>query len=137
MLTVGLEPLYDVPCGGCTACCHKDAVRLLPGDDSFEYETEPHPFMPGELMLAHKPNGDCLYLGDKGCTIHEWKPQMCREMDCRRIAQAITWTQARKLDTRGGLKMIVWKRGKELLRMGSNVELSCDPLAGRPTQTQG
>jgi hypothetical protein len=107
--------LYDVPCGGCTACCYKDAVRLLPGDDSFEYETEPHPFMPGELMLAHKPNGDCLYLGDEGCTIHDMKPQMCRDMDCRRIAMAITWTQARKAAAGGMLRMEVWRRGKELL----------------------
>lgn len=114
--TAGLERLYDVPCGGCTRCCHNDAVRLLPSDESSQYQTEPHPYMPGALMLAHAANGDCVYLGSHGCTIHGTKPLMCREMDCRRIAQAITWTQARKLEARGGLRMDVWRRGKELLR---------------------
>lgn len=42
-----------------------------------------------------------------------------REMDCRRITQAITWTQARKLEARGALRMDIWQRGKELLRMDS------------------
>lgn len=105
-----------IPCDGCTLCCHNDMVRLLPGDDKFEYETEPHPVLAGERMLAHKANGDCLYLGDKGCSIHDHKPQMCREMDCRILAQEITWTHARKLDKSGRLKIIVWKRGKELLK---------------------
>lgn len=119
--TVGLEPMFDVPCNGCTLCCHKDAVRLLVGDDPRKYQTEPHPYMPEARMLAHKPTtGDCLYLGDEGCTIHETKPQMCREMDCRRITQAITWTQARKMEAMGALRMEIWMRGKELLRMGSN-----------------
>ena len=114
--TAGLERLYDVPCGGCTRCCHNDAVRLLPSDEPSQYQTEPHPYMAGALMLAHAPNGDCVYLGPQGCTIHATKPLMCREMDCRRIAQAITWTKARKLEAKGGLRMDVWRRGKELLR---------------------
>lgn len=97
-------------------CCHNDMVRLLPGDDPKQYMNERHPLMHGQLMLAHKPNGDCVYLGDNGCTIHDSKPQMCREMDCRRIAKAITWTQARKLEARGGLKMALWRRGKDLMR---------------------
>ena len=114
--TAGLGRMYDVPCNGCTRCCHGDAIRLLPSDDPSNYQTEPHDHIDGELMLAHKPNGDCVYLGATGCTIHPTKPLMCREMDCRRIAQAITWTQARKLGARGSFRMDVWSRGKELLR---------------------
>ena len=105
----------SVPCDGCTRCCHGDAVRLLDSDDLSKYQTEPHPYMPEVRVVAHKPNGDCLYLGDEGCTIHDTKPQMCREMDCRRIAMAITWTQARKAAAGGVLRMDVWRRGKELL----------------------
>ncbi len=44
-LAAGLERLSDVPCGGCTLCCHNDAVRLLPSDDPSQYQTEPHPYM--------------------------------------------------------------------------------------------
>ncbi len=108
--------MYDVPCNGCTKCCHGDAIRLLPQDDATQYQTEPHDWMPGHLMLAHAPNGDCVYLGAGGCTIQSTKPLMCREMDCRRIAQAVTYTQARKMAATGRLRIDVWQRGRELLR---------------------
>lgn len=101
----------DVPCNGCTRCCEGDAVRLLPGDDFGAYQTEPHPWLPGERMLAHKDNGDCIYLGEAGCTIHERRPQMCREMDCRLIAASMSGRQAH----RAGIHSI-YRRGRELLR---------------------
>ena len=50
----------EVPCGGCTRCCHSDAVRLLPSDDPSRYKTAPHPYIPEARMLAHAPNGDCI-----------------------------------------------------------------------------
>lgn len=74
-----------VPCGSCTVCCQRDAIYLHPnlGDDPGFYHTEnPH----GRVMLAHKPNGDCIYLDrQKGCQIYEHRPAICRELDCRLI----------------------------------------------------
>lgn len=105
-------PVGDVPCNGCTRCCKGDALRLLPGDNPDEYLTEPHDFIPGALMLAHKANRECIYLGPSGCTIHDRRPLMCREMDCRLIAKLTTYTQARKIV---GLPMPVWRKGRELL----------------------
>jgi Fe-S-cluster containining protein len=35
-------------------------------------------------MLAHKPNGDCIYLGDGYCTIHDMAPAVCKAFDCRK-----------------------------------------------------
>lgn len=67
-------------------------------------------------MLAHKDNGDCIYLGDTGCTIHERKPQQCREMDCRVIAASVSFTKMRKLSRRDYRMMRVWRKGKELTR---------------------
>ena len=99
-----------VPCNGCTLCCRGDAIRLLPADDPSQYETEPHDRYPGQLMLAHKANGDCVYLGESGCAIHDRSPLMCREMDCRNVARALSYTQARKL----GNVIHVWKKGKSL-----------------------
>lgn len=110
--------VHDVPCNGCTLCCHGDAVRILPHEDAGRWRTEPHQSAPGARMLAHKANGDCVYLGASGCTIHDSKPQLCREMDCRHIAQNITWTQARKLDAAGQLSFDVWRRGRDLLKDG-------------------
>jgi hypothetical protein len=109
----------DVPCNGCTLCCQGgDAIRILPGEDASQWATEPHPFVEGALMLAHKRNGDCLYLGDigqgkLGCTIHGKNPLICRRMDCRVIATKIGFTHARK---HPGLNMLVWNKGKQLLK---------------------
>ena len=102
-----------VPCNGCTRCCRGDVVRLLPGDDPSQCQTTPHPRLPGHLALARNANGDCVYLTDAGCGIRGRAPRMCQEMDCRVIAQRLTYTQARKIR---GLPMPVYNRGRELLR---------------------
>lgn len=103
----------SVPCNGCTRCCHNDAVRILPHEDASKWRTVPHDYRKDALMLAHKPNGDCVYLDATGCSIQSDKPQMCREMDCRNLARALTFTQARKIS---GFPISVWRRGKDLLR---------------------
>lgn len=108
---------YEVPCNGCTLCCHGDAVRILPHEDPTKWQTVPHPFKAGALMLAHKANGDCVYLGPAGCTIQADKPQVCYEMDCRNIASKLTPSEARKHDKRGTLPITIWRRGRELLAL--------------------
>ena len=100
-----------VPCNGCTLCCHGDAIRLLPGDDPSQYATVPHEWIPGALMLDHNASGDCIYLGPTGCLIHDTKPQMCKQMDCRNIAANVSWTKARKLNI-----VQVWRKGKSMLK---------------------
>lgn len=100
-----------VPCNGCTLCCQGDTIRLLPEDDPAQYKTEPHWMDSTKLMLAHQRNMDCIYLDRAiGCTIHGNAPTICKEMDCRNIAQSYTWTQARKM-----VVIKVWRRGRELL----------------------
>jgi hypothetical protein len=116
-----IRSVGNVPCGGCTRCCHGDAVRLLPGDDQDRYQTAPHPFLAGARMLAHAPNGDCVYLGTDaegvpGCTIHDHRPLQCREMDCRLLAASLNYTQARKLAGKRKIPLAVWSRGRELLK---------------------
>ena len=109
-----VEVFYrGVPCNGCTLCCHRDAIRILPEDDSTLYQTEAHEYFPGELQLVHKPDGDCIYLGENGCTIHSKAPRMCLQFDCRIMAEKLTYTRARKLK---GYRMPVWKKGRELLK---------------------
>jgi hypothetical protein len=108
----------EVPCNGCTRCCHGDAVRLTPEDERLGLKTEPHPYIAGALMLAHKPDGACWYLTEHGCSLHPDKPYMCRTMDCRAIAQRYTYTEARKLAKRGIIKISVWRRGLDILGGG-------------------
>lgn len=101
----------QVPCNGCTRCCQSDAVRILPHEDASKWKTEPHPMGKGARMLAHNKQGGCYYLGDSGCTIQHDKPQVCYEMDCRNLAQTMSFTQARQWRV-----VHVWRRGKDLLR---------------------
>ena len=105
----------DVPCNGCTLCCHGDAVRLLPGD-GLDYQVEPNPHFPGQFMLAHKPNGDCIYLEAAGCSIHARRPKMCREMDCRLVAQVYTKRRIMKV---AHFQLSVWERGRELIKQSA------------------
>jgi Fe-S-cluster containining protein len=103
-------------CGSCTLCCQGDAVRLLPEDDASQYQTEPHPYRSGELMLAHAANGDCIYLDrETGCTIHETKPTQCRAMDCR--AYPLIWPTKSKFRKAAGRACSpkVWQAGRSRL----------------------
>jgi Fe-S-cluster containining protein len=82
------RPTRLVPCGTCTVCCQSDAIFLHPecGDDYRKYQVEIAD--DGRVMLAHKPNGDCIYLDrEKGCTNWADRPTICREMDCREVLQ--------------------------------------------------
>lgn len=116
--------LGNVPCNGCTLCCRGDAILLLPGD-SDDYQTEPHS-LTGQRMLARKPNGHCIYLGAAGCTIYDRRPQLCREFDCRGLAQNFTFTQARKMNNAGIVNLVVWRRGKDLLSDEKTIESTGD-----------
>ncbi len=104
-----------VPCNGCTLCCEKDLVRLEPEDRAGDYQTEPHPYLRGALMLAHKPNGDCIYLNAHGCTIHNHAPALCRIADCRALALQMDFDQAMTLHRMGKLDIRVWNQGQKLV----------------------
>lgn len=108
-------PTHEVPCNGCTLCCQGDAIRLLPEDRAEEYETVPHPRVPGALMLAHKPNGDCVYLDENGCSIHGRAPSLCRSADCRSLALKISVSRALEMHRLGRLDIRVWDQGHRLL----------------------
>lgn len=113
-LTIEPDEATNVPCNGCTACCQHDALRLRPdmGDDLSQYEHEPHDTWPDQRMLAHKPDGSCIYLTPTGCGIHERRPYMCRTMDCRLLPLRMSFDQAKRMDPR---MLPVWRQGKRLL----------------------
>lgn len=78
-------PAVEVPCGSCDECCRGDAVYLHPecGDVVDGYDTA---IYSGRRILAHKRNGDCVYLRRKhGCQIHERRPCSCRQLDCKNL----------------------------------------------------
>lgn len=104
-----------VPCNGCTLCCQGDAVRLEPEDIDAGYQTEPHPYIPGALMIAHKANGECVYLDGRGCSIHDRAPSLCRSADCRGVALKFNFENAMQLHRMGRLDIRVWDQGRKLL----------------------
>ena len=105
-----------VPCDGCFLCCKGDAIRLTEEDNPDDYITEAHPYIPGALMLAHKQNGDCIYLVDSGCSIHDHEPLLCRNADCRSIALKYNFSTAMRLHQMKRIDIRVWDKGNELLK---------------------
>lgn len=76
-----------VPCNGCTACCQfgdmpKLQPELWPQDVGYQ-ET----MRDGKRYLKLKANGDCIYLTETGCGIHEYRPQACRPFDCLELLE--------------------------------------------------
>jgi hypothetical protein len=79
------------------------------------YLTESHPYIAGALMIAHKPNGECIYLDEHGCSIHDHAPSLCRTADCRSLAIRIDFESAKKLHLLGRMDIRVWDQGHKLL----------------------
>jgi Fe-S-cluster containining protein len=79
------KTMSDVPCNGCTACCH-GVVMLHPalGDDPSQYETQTIEGV--GMALKRKPDGSCHYLRTWGCSIWPHTPALCRAFDCRQYA---------------------------------------------------
>jgi Fe-S-cluster containining protein len=100
------------------ACCKMDQIILHPecGDDPSIYETVPitHP-LTGEpaLMLAHKDNGDCIYLGAGGCENYENRPTICREYDCRKAFLAMNCKTRAKYISEGFMDRDKFAEGKK------------------------
>lgn len=119
-----------VDCAGCTACCRHDAVLLVEGDDPALYpEAQEIPFnlLTGEpgLMIPHKADGSCIYLGERGCTVYDHRPVMCRVFSCvgfvESVLQQTTRAERRADLASGALPQDVWKAGKMRLQAAAPI----------------
>jgi Fe-S-cluster containining protein len=80
------EPVEDVPCGDCTACCELLAPHLTPEEISsgrFPLSLTHTPEGP-VITLYRKPEGGCGMFVDGRCSIYEERPLACRQFDCRK-----------------------------------------------------
>ena len=108
----------QVPCNGCRACCINDMIILHPehGDRAADFQTVAcrHP-LTGKpaLMLDHKPNGECVYLGEGGCTIHERAPAICREYDCRKQYLSMSRPERRRAIRAGLMDQTKFDAGRD------------------------
>jgi Fe-S-cluster containining protein len=110
----------DVPCGACRLCCTSgQAIPLQPekGDDLLSYDFRFIKFPDGKThpVLNHKPNGDCVYLGDGGCTIHERAPLNCRMFDCRTYFKSFTKAQRVQMVAKGATANGIFEEGRKRL----------------------
>ncbi len=89
------EPVIDVPCGSCTACCKLLSPHLTPE----EVSSGKYPIsltMPSIEILAIDPtvgpvvtmfknkDGGCTMFIDNKCSIYKDRPLACRQFDCRK-----------------------------------------------------
>jgi len=115
------EPRADVPCGTCRACCRHELVVLFPeaGDDVESYDAVEirvdEADGPAIHVLKHKDNGDCIYLGEHGCTIHHRAPAVCRTFDCRLFFVRHTRNERRQWEKRARQKLEIFRAGRERL----------------------
>ena len=113
-------PDRPVPCNGCRECCRGDMIslKLHLGDKVEDYRChqEVNPVTNHlDWVLDHKPNGDCVYLGATGCTIHDRAPVVCREFDCRLVFKALTRNQRREWVKNGAIKQSVFDAARKRL----------------------
>ena len=113
--------MSELKCDGCRACYMNDALFLHPecGDSPEEYETVGaiNPLTgKKQFMLAHKPNGECVYLGESGCTIYERRPAICREFDCRKMFKRFDRDTRRLMVRKGLASKAVMDAGRKRLR---------------------
>jgi Fe-S-cluster containining protein len=121
----------DVPCGTCHHCCQKELIPIRPerGDDPSAYDTfEAVNPTTGkrERFLRHQPNGDCIYLGAAGCTIHGRQPATCKAFDCR---QFFLWFSKRPAAQRQRL-IATRPRVKETVEIGKRMQAEHPAASG-------
>jgi Fe-S-cluster containining protein len=76
----------EVPCNGCRACCHGSRIEVdtskEPPERLKHLDLVPDPH--GDMRLRRREeDGACVHLGERGCTIYEHRPEVCRSYDCR------------------------------------------------------
>jgi Fe-S-cluster containining protein len=83
----------DVPCGACRGCCRssmfihigpeeEETIRRIPKGLLFEAPGLPT----GHVLMGYGDRGQCPMLSDGECSIYEYRPQTCRDYDCRVFA---------------------------------------------------
>jgi Fe-S-cluster containining protein len=80
----------SVPCGECKACCTSAYFIHIKPDETDILAKIPQellfaaPGLPkGHVLLGYDKNGHCPMFINNQCSIYEYRPQTCRNYDCR------------------------------------------------------
>jgi Fe-S-cluster containining protein len=118
----------EVACAGCTECCRSNQALVLQpaeGDDVASYQHQVlQDRVSGEpvFALAADEKGWCVYLGERGCTIYERRPHLCRSFDCRKHYLMLPRQDRDNLVRIGLSSRAVFKAGRARLKTLSEVE---------------
>jgi hypothetical protein len=108
----------DVPCGTCTLCCRTLIVPLA--HEEFEQYAWAWVVAPnGQRLgraLQRRPNGECVYLAENGCSIHGRAPHICQKFDCRELFLNSDRAGRRAAIKSGKLPKSLFDRGREMVR---------------------
>jgi len=80
----------NVPCGECIGCCTSSYfIHIKPTDiETLKYISKnirfPAPNLPkGHYILGYDKNGHCPMFKQGKCSIYDFRPETCRQYDCR------------------------------------------------------
>jgi len=70
-------------CETCThqKCCRNYWVPLTPAEAE-RLPVDWNGWIPNAAVLPRQPNGDCIFLDKRQCSIYEQRPVACREYVC-------------------------------------------------------
>lgn len=118
-----------VDCGACSACCKRELIPLVAGDDPANYpgafKDEGLPvrdLLPSALgyFLPHSSDGNCAFLIGGRCSIYEKRPIICKSFSCVGLVRCTLSQTTRAERRRAGLtKTAVWAAGLSRLK-GTN-----------------
>lgn len=81
------EPISDVPCGDCHACCVNLSPILTPQEfmtAKYMYTMLQSPEDAAPTIAVPRDNTGCFYLKSGKCSIYDDRPLACRQFDCRK-----------------------------------------------------
>ena len=108
----------SVPCGKCTLCCRSLIVPLA--EEEFEQYDWVWVMTQDDVKLGRalnrRPNGDCVYLGEAGCTIWDRAPHVCQRFDCRDLITKMDRSNRRAAIASGQLPKALFDKAREMSR---------------------
>jgi len=85
------ENVKNNPCWPCANCCTDVIIRVTAEDIGRWKEEQRQDILlcleeitAGAVFMIRKKNGECIFLTEKGCTIHSTRPKVCRNFPADR-----------------------------------------------------
>jgi Fe-S-cluster containining protein len=80
-----VENIKDNPCWPCANCCKNVIVRVRDEDlgrwkkeNRYDILLCLEEITAGAVFMIRKKNGECIFLTEKGCSIYDMRPKVCR-----------------------------------------------------------